>query len=137
MRQQEHLRLGVDLGAPPAGPVQRSANVGALVPQVDLGQSRGSHQGARRAEVAAGREPDRVADRVRGPAERRPRQLRRIGWGRRAPVHDVSVLVHARVAKKCPQLAEIRVPYRVQPDPLSDQRLTVRLCYLPRHGGAG
>src|SRR6202034_171695 len=45
--------------------------------------------------------------------------------------------VHARVAEKRPQLGEIRVIDRVQPDPPPGQRPAVRLCYLPRHGSTG
>src|SRR6476661_970204 len=126
VRQEQELGFRVDLRAPPPGAVHRPPEVHVLASGVDVAERARADDGARRAEVAVGDEPDRVCRPARpvgpsGPHRGRDEHLR-VGHGPVGPHHRETLLVAARVGVDGEEPGGVGGGRHVEPDEPSDER---------------
>src|SRR6478672_1701232 len=124
--EEQELALRVDLRAPPARAVHRPAEVHVLASGVDVAERARADDGARRAEVAVGDEPDRVCRPARpvgpaGPHRGRDEHLR-VGHGPVGLHHRETLLVAARVGVDGEEPRGVGGGRHVEPDEPSDER---------------
>ena len=126
VREEQELALRVDLRAPPARAVHRPPEVHVLASGVDVAERARADDGARRAEVAVGDEPDRVCRPARpvGAAGRHRGRDERLGVGHRpvGPHHRETLLVAARVGVDGEESGGVGGGRHVEADEASDER---------------
>src|SRR6476469_2130879 len=124
--EEQELALRVDLRVPPARAVHRPAEVHVLASGVDVAERARADDGARRAEVAVGDEPDRVCRPARpvgpaGPHRGRDERLR-VGHAPVGRHHRETLLVAARVGVDGEEPRGVGGGRHVEPDEPSDER---------------
>ena len=133
VRQEQELHLRADRRAPPARAVERPAEVGALVAEVEVAQRGRAHDRSSRPESAVRHQPHRVcrsAGRARGDVGLEA--AAGLGQVRRRGSHDISLGVDHGVAEDCMQALGVIGPGGVQPDDATDERQSGRRG--DRHG---
>src|SRR6476646_220514 len=124
--EEQELALRVDLRAPPARAVHRPAEVHVLASGVDVAERARADDGARRAEVAVGDEPDRVCRPARpvGTARRDGGRHEGLGLGHRRvrSHHHEALLVAPRVGVDGEQSGGVVGGRDVEADEAADER---------------